>query len=126
MAAGIALRYKTGPRLDTSTGTPGGPSGAGTCPDGGTCDVASWVGGPTLNPSARMAQGRPGAAAASAHDANAFLGVITDFSRLEREGIVELGVSPRRKEKLDALCALALVSLSPQVRLRRRRCSRAR
>ena len=45
--------------------------------------------------------------------ANAFLGVITDFSRLEREGVVELGVSPRRKEKLAALCALALVSLSP-------------
>ena len=42
-----------------------------------------------------------------------FLGVITDFTRLAEEGVVQLYVSEERKVRLDGLLADALVQLRP-------------
>ena len=44
---------------------------------------------------------------------NPFLGVITDFTRLEKEGVVEVGVSEDRRSKIVLMCDAARLKLLP-------------
>lgn len=48
-----------------------------------------------------------------AAEANPFLGVQTDFTRLAAEGVIVISVSDGRRKKIDDMCAAAMKGLSP-------------